>query len=95
MVKFIVDGSVAEVYRDQDTISDLLSTITGGVAQIQDIQALGLDPGDTAQLLNIDRMDTGAGEEGGRGARLDTGTEADTKSVVDVFIRWQGNQNAA
>ena len=86
MVKFIVDGSVAEVYRDQDTLSDLLSTITGGVAQIQDIQALGLDPGDTAQLLNIDRMDTGAGEEG-RGARLDTGTEADTKSVVDVFIR--------
>ena len=35
VVKFIVDGSVGSVSDNQDSISDLLSTITGGVAQIQ------------------------------------------------------------
>ena len=37
-MKFIVDGSVEEVSSHEDRISDLLSTITGGEAQIQDIQ---------------------------------------------------------
>ena len=82
MVKFIVDGSVGSVSENQDSISDLLSTITGGVAQIQDIQAFSGQPG-TLGTLNIDRIDRG--EEGGREAR---GQETEDKSVVDVFIRY-------
>ena len=54
VVKFIVDGSVQEVYKNQDEISDLLSTITGGVAQIQDIQSYNGQ--DTVGVLNIDRQ---------------------------------------
>ena len=82
VVKFIVDGSVGSVSDNQDSISDLLSTITGGVAEIQDIQAFSGQPG-TLGTLNIDRIDRG--EEGGREAR---GQEAEDKSVVDVFIRY-------
>ena len=59
VVKFIVEGSVSEVKDRQDEISDLLSTITGGVADIQDIQSFsGQEPG-ALGTLNIDRMDTG------------------------------------
>ena len=58
VVKFIVEGSVSEVKDRQDEISDLLSTITGGVADIQDIQSFsGQEPG-ALGTLNIDRMDT-------------------------------------
>ena len=59
VVKFIVEGSVSEVKDRQDEISALLSTITGGVADIQDIQSFsGQEPG-ALGTLNIDRMDTG------------------------------------
>ena len=58
VVKFIVEGSVSEVKDRQDEISDLLSTITGGVADIQDIQSFfGQEPR-ALGTLNIDRMDT-------------------------------------
>ena len=57
VVKFIVDGSVSAVSERQDEISDLLSTITGGVAQIQDIQSFSGQ--DALGTLNIDRMDRG------------------------------------
>ena len=57
VVKFIVDGSVTAVSERQDEISDLLSTITGGVAQIQDIQSFSGQ--DALGTLNIDRMDRG------------------------------------
>ena len=57
VVKFIVDGSVSAVSERQDEISDLLSTITGGVAQIQDIQSFSGQ--DALGTLNIDRMDQG------------------------------------
>ena len=80
VVKFIVDGEVEEVFRNQDEISDLLSTITGGVAQIQDIQSYSGQ--DTLGVLNIDRIDNT-----GRG-RADLIPGDDSKSVVDVFIRY-------
>ena len=84
VVKFIVDGSVGSVSENQDSISDLLSTITGGVAEIQDIQAFSGQPG-TLGTLNIDRIDRGEEEEGGREPRVQE--TDDKKSVVDVFIR--------
>ena len=59
VVKFIVEGSASEVSDHQDEISDLLSTITGGVAQIQDIQSFSGQDAETLGTLNIDRMDTG------------------------------------
>lgn len=59
VVKFIVEGSASEVSDRQDEISDLLSTITGGVAQIQDIQSFSGQDAGTLGTLNIDRMDTG------------------------------------
>ena len=59
VVKFIVEGSVSEVSERQDEISDLLSTITGGVAQIQDIQSFSGQDAGALGTLNIDRMDTG------------------------------------
>ena len=59
VVKFIVEGSASEVSDRQDEISDLLSTITGGVAQIQDIQSFSGQDAETLGTLNIDRMDTG------------------------------------
>ena len=71
-------GSVDSVSERQDSISDLLSTITGGVAQIQDIQAFSGQP--ALGVLNIDRIDAGPRE--GRGPLA-----AEDKSVVDVFIR--------
>ena len=80
VVKFIVDGNVEEVFNNQDDISDLLSTITGGVAQIQDIQSYSGQ--DTLGVLNIDRIDSGDGR-----GRSDLAAE-DVKSVVDVFIRY-------
>ena len=57
VVKFIVDGSVSAVSERQDEISDLLSTITGGVAHIQDIQSFSGQ--DALGTLNTDRMDRG------------------------------------
>ena len=83
VVKFIVDGKVEDVYKNQDEISDLLSTITGGVAQIQDIQSFSGQ--DTLGVLNIDRISQEDGDSRGRSGR---GPVDDTKSVVDVFIRY-------
>ena len=57
VVKFIVEGSVSEVFDQQDEISDLLSTITGGVAEIQDIQSFSGQDGSNFDTLNIDRID--------------------------------------
>jgi len=74
VVKFIVDGSVATVSDQEDQISDLLSTITGGDAQIQDIQPYSGQ--DTIGVLNIDEI-----------AQRRMGFD-DSKSVVDVFIRY-------
>ena len=82
VVKFIVDGSVQEVSKNQDEISDLLSTITGGVAQIQDITSFSGQ--DTLGILNIDRISSDIPNRG----RSDLDTSEDDKTVVDVFIRY-------